>query len=316
MKQFFSLNTLALMVVLQVPTLAAQEPTAAGADAEPAPASRAMVSLGLGNQALAQAYPDQARWLKTEADGEVLVMFEKEQTAQPRGAVLILADEGQSANTRLAAALRPPFNRAGWAAMAMGLPELSLPLAQARRLREAGVTKAAEAPEADTAGDGGEPASDSAEASSVMIDVMDDDNLDSLAVRYEAQVLAGLEAALAKLRTLGYQRMVLVAVGRAAELATRQALAAGDGVQELVWIAPTLSADAERTLAAQLEASPVPLLELASSRIEGDDARERAALMRRQGVTGYSQQAVAMASRPVAHNAGQVANRILAWLAR
>lgn len=309
-----------VVLLLQAPLLMAQdrnqdgEPQADGG-AEPAPAAvtRPSISLGIGGQALAQAYPDQARWLDTSADEQVLVMFEQEQTAQPRGAVLILADEGQSANTQLAGALRQPLIRAGWAAMAMGLPELPLPLAQARRLRESAVDGASDAPQG-----GEEPSNNEAErpGSSVMIDVMAEDNLESLAQRYEAQVQAGLAAGLAELRGQGYERLVLVAVGRAAELATRQALAGDQAVQSVVWIAPTLSGDNARSLAAQLEAAPLPVLDLTSSRRDDQRARERAAIMRRQGVTDYSQQSVAMASRPVTHNAGQLANRILAWLAR
>ncbi len=320
MKQIRVVYLLAALLLLQVPVLAAQdqpadqEPQPAdSADTATEPVSRPMVSLGVGAQALAEAYPDQARWLDTGADERVLVMFEKEQTAQPKGAILILADEGQTANTQLAGALRQPLARAGWAAMAMGLPELPLALAQARRLREASGEGAADA----EAGDQGQAGGGEAETeASVMIDVMTDGNLESLAQQYESRLQASLEAALSELRDQGYQRLVLVAVGRGAAPATRQALAGSQGVQELVWVAPTLPENDALALAAQLEALSMPVLDLASSRRQDGAPKERAAIMRRQGVADYSQQTVAMAPRPVAHNAGQVANRILAWLSR
>ncbi|MDX1633568.1 MAG: DUF3530 family protein [Marinobacter sp.] len=321
MRQFGMILCLAL-VWLQPLLLAAQEqeqepPEAAGEGrpGAPAPAERVTVSLGLGAEALAEAYPDQARWLDTEADAQVLVMFEKEQTASPRGAVLILADEGQGANTGLAGALRQPLTRAGWAAMAMGLPELPLPLARARRLQ---AIAPGQGGDKEAGKQGEEPSADDTAPTdpSVMIDVMAGDNLESLAQRYDSQVLAGLDAGLAELQDQGYERLVLVAVGHGAELAAKKALAGDRGVQALVWIAPTFAADAERTLAARLEASPLRVLDLVSSRREDDRAAERAALMRRQGVADYSQQPVAMASRPERHNAHQLANRILAWLGR
>lgn len=314
---------LAVVLVLAVPVAFAQgQPEAqpepelpqqagdTGQGAAEAPPARASVSLGVSSRALAEAYPDQARWLDTESFGQALVLFEKEQAGQSEGAVLILADEGQGADTQLAGALRQPLTRAGWAVMAMGLPEPPLALAQARRLAEQSPRREAE----ESPQTGG--AEDPDPEASVMIDVMSDDRLEDLSDRYDDQIQAYLEAAVADLRAQGYERLVLVAVGRGVVPVTRQALAGTAKVDSLVWVAPTLGPGQLRSLAAQLAAAPVPVLELVSSRAREASGREHLAIMQRQGVEGFSQQRVAMNARPVAHDAGQLANRILAWLER
>lgn len=273
---------------------------------------RPFLSTGLGDKAIAQAYPDAVAWLELEGEDRALALFEPETRNPANGAVLILADEGQSAASGVAAALRRPFTAKGWAAMSLGLEAPPYALHQARK----GEAPGAGAPEADGENDEGDEASE--EDASIMIDVMDEGDLGDLAERYQTRVQATLAAGLADLRERGYDSIVLAGVGRAATHVTRQAVESGD-VAGMVWIAPVFEPGEEEALPELLaNKGQWPLLELHSSRIDRQGTpstpRERAVAFKRANIEGYQHQPVAMPERPEPRDARVLVNRMAAWL--
>lgn len=269
-------------------------------DGESAPV-RAMVSAGLDSEILAMAYPDQVVWLESERFGRALALFEPEQTAEPKGAVLLLTDEGQSAGAGLAGAVRGPFAEAGWAAMTLGLPAPPLALEQARKAER-------QQPDVVNAGAATEP-------QSIMIDVMDSDELNEQGEDYRARIQVHLAAAMVDLRERGYSRLVLVGVGRGAGHVISQL---ADGAAEpaaLVLIAPEFEAAEWQPVIKSLKAvSSLSVLDIFSSRAGRAAAQERQSRMRREGIASYQQQAVAMAPRPLPRDARGLVNRVTAWL--
>lgn len=273
---------------------------------------RPFLSTGLGDEAIAQAYPDAAAWLELEGEDRALALFEPEARNPAKGAVLILADEGQSAASGLAGALRRPFSAKGWAAMSLGLEAPPFALQQARK-EEAPETGA---PEADGENDEGDEASE--EDASIMIDVMDEGDLGDLSERYRARVQATLAAGLADLRERGYDSIALAGVGRAAMHVARQAVESGE-LAGVVWIAPVFEPGEEEALPELLaNKGQWPLLELHASRgdREGTSStpRERAVALERAGIEGYQHQPVAMPERPEPRDARVLVNRMAAWL--
>lgn len=270
------------------------------AEGEPTP-ERAMVSPGLDSKALAMAYPDQVVWLESDRFGRALALFEPEQTAQPEGAVLLLADEGQSANTGLAGAVRAPFAEAGWATMTLGLPALPLALEQVRKAerRQPNAANADATPEPE----------------SIMIDVMDNDELDELGEDYRARVQGHLAAAVVDLTGRGYSRLVLVGVGRGAGHMISQMVDGAAEQASLVMLAPEFEAAERQPIIDSLKAvTSLSILDIVSSRSGRAMAKERQSRMKREGITGYQQQAVAIGPRPLPRDARGLVNRITAWL--
>lgn len=278
----------------------AQEESGAGSPADEV--RRALVSSGLGSEDIAERQPEAAIWLDLEGDDTGLALYEPGADSPEKGAMLMLADEGQSAASGLLAALGGAFTSAGWSVMTLGLEAPPFELQQAWKRVDADLPAPEEAP-------GGKA------ADSVMIDVMDKGEQDDLESRYRQRVQALLSAAALNLRERGYQRVVLVAVGAGAIHTTRY-VAAGTG-NELVWLTPRFYPQDETALDALLAAvEPLALLHLYSSRepSQRESARARTAELKEAGVAGYRSQPVAMASRAEVRDAGALANRILAWL--
>lgn len=276
--------------------------------------SRPFISTGLNSEALASQRPDQAVWLDSGTGSRVLGLLERESEAPAKGAVLVLADEGQSADAGLAGALRRPLAAAGWAAMTLGLELPPYPLVRARHLPVK--------PEPEAAMDQSQAPENSEEATpentgSIMIDVMDKADLNQLRQDYRDRLKAQVGAAVSHLRGLGYQRVALVGIGRGAAPMARLAMeggAKGQGEpQALVWVVPEMeSADLEPVAAAR--ATDLRVLELQSGRASAESASRRQSTIRREGFRGYEQQQVGMGPRPAARDARQVANRISGWL--
>ena len=270
---------------------------------------RGMVSSGLDSANLALAYPGQAVWLESERSGRGFALFEPEQTARAEGALLLLADEGQSANAGLAGAIRAHFGEAGWASMTLGLPAMPLALEQARRERRGQPAMA------DKEEDGETEAEAEAAPASIMIDVMDSDELDKMEADYRAGVQAHLVAAVGDLTERGYSRLVLVGVGRGAAHMISLADKGPAKPAALVMITPEFEADEQASMFASLKAAQgLPVLDIVSSRPGRPVARKRQSRMKREGVTGYQQQAAAIGARPLPRDAQGLANRITAWL--
>lgn len=264
-------------------------------------AQRVTVSTGMGSKSVAAQRPDDVVRLDLEGDETGLALFEPELRTPVKGAVLMLADEGQSAGTNLLTALGEPFTSSGWAVMTVGLE--TPPYAVQQFWRHGGDRSAGAADE---------------NAESVMIDVMDDGDLGDLETRYNDRVQSLLDAASTDLRQRGYDRVVLVALGQGVVHMARFASANGGG-SEMVWIAPWFYPGNDLALSEMLAGMDgLSVLHLHSARQDSSAATmlpsERSVRLREAGVGRYQAQAIAMRARPGVRNARALANRIQAWL--
>lgn len=301
---------IALLILLASISMFAQsqEDAPAGAASESAEPSRASIVTGMDAETIANRWPDSAIWLTGESMSKQLAMFEPEADARTRGAIVVLGDEGQSAASDLANALRASMSRKGWGVLSLGLEPPPFAVQQALHRQNQGVQPAPESPPAETE----EP------ASSVMIDVIEGTRPVEGLADYRARIAASLTAAVNQLREREYQRIVLVGIGWAAGHVTRQAREDGRA-SDLVWVTPRFHADESAGLTEILaDGSGPPILELYST-FPGDQwlgraAKERAAALKRAGVKEYSRQPVAVSQRPQAREADTIANRVSAWL--
>lgn len=261
----------------------------------------ALLAMTFSGSALAQ----EVVRLNLDGDGTGQALFEPELRVPPRGALIILADEGQSARASLLAALGESLTSSGWAVMALGLEAPPYAVQQARRYSVD--------PDAGAGGD-----AESQGAGAVMIDVMDDDNLEDLESRYNARIQSLLGAAQADLQQRGYDRVVLVAVGQGVVHVAR--FAGGSGFNgEMVWIAPRFYSGDESALSEALAGmDALSVLHLYSSRQDPEllslEPGRRMARLKKAGVGSYQTQAVAMGVRPEVRDARALASRMQAWL--
>ncbi|MDF0749371.1 alpha/beta hydrolase family protein [Marinobacter sp. 71-i] len=322
---------LASMAVFGLSSALAQAPedardknaeTAGQESEKPAAAAveRAMISTGLDSGSIARNWPEAAVWLEPPEEDRVLALFEPEASTPAKGALLVLANEGQSPASGLARALRQPMARDGWAVMTLGLEAPPYAIQQARRLQARAIPEEAELPGSQAEETGNEPAD---ESESVMIDVMDSVDVEELANQYRTRVQKSLAVAVSNLVDRGYGRIAVAGIGRAAGHVTRMAAATGSGdVSALIWIAPEFDQGDSRALAEWLAgAGTLKVLELHSSRRPPESGgtgtrspRQREAALKRAEVAGYSRQPVAMSSQPEPREAPALANRISAWL--
>lgn len=277
-------------------------------ETEPAP-ERHSISSGLDEEVIAERWPGQAVWLDLEDDRPALALLTPEQITPSRGAMVILADEGGTAAGGFAGALSEPMAKRGWAVMTVGLAPLPLSVEQARR--QAGL--------ADSPGDSEDQGDNQAsptnpDEDSVMIDVIEEESVDSLEQAYLDRVRKTVSAAVQQVRDGGYDRVVLAGVGRAAEHVTRFAVESG-GVDAVVWVAADFSVVAE-PVAELLDAKgPWPLLDLHNT--DGDQeraARQRQAALARAGITGYQRKPVVLGQPPHPGQASGVASYLAARL--
>lgn len=303
---------LASVLVVVAPPLLAQEDSEPQGEEEKAPATdrkRAMISTGLDSEAIAAKWPDAAVWLEPPEEDRVLALFEPEADTPAKGGLVILADEGQSAASGLAGALRRPLVKEGWAVMTVGLELPPYALQQARRQQSAAPS--------------GENGEDSDTGESVMIDVMDSVDVEELEDQYRTRIQKALSAAIGNMVARGYDRIVVTSIGRAAGHVARIAPTADGDVSALIWIAPEFDQSDSEALTEWLsDAGQIRILELHSSRLpevmEGAgfrSPREREAAFRRADITAYTRQPVAMGERPEPRDAPALANRLSAWLA-
>lgn len=299
---------LLLTLVFSAPALSQDE----SPPGEPEPSqTRPMISTGVDAEAIARKRPDTAVWLTGPNQSRVLALFQPERESPAQGALVILADEGQSAASGLADALRDPLSEDGWAVMTLGLQAPPFAVQQWLRQQSNAGPDLGETPAAPAAE--GEPAS-------VMINLMDTETPSEALTAYRERVASSLTAAVDVLNEREYERVVLIGVGRGAGHVTRQARADGRA-SDLVWIAPQFYPDESATLTQLLAAAASPsILELHSS-APGDKtldrmATERAAALARAGINGYRRQPVAMARQPQPRDAKMLANRLSAWLRR
>ncbi len=302
---------LASVFVVGAPAVVAQddgEPQGEEAEASAANRERAMISSGLDSDAIAAKWPDAAVWLGLPEEERVLALFAPEADTPAQGALVILADEGQSPASGLAGALRQPMARAGWAVMTLGLEPKPYALQQAHR------QQASATPEQSQEGD---------DVGSVMIDVMDSVDVEELEDQYRTRIQKALAMSVGHLVDRGYERVAVAGIGLAAGHVARMTGTEGGDVSELIWIAPVFDRSDSSALTEWLSGGgQIRVLELHSSRapkpVEGAGLRspkQRESAFRREGIATYTRQPVAMAERPEPRDAPALANRISAWLA-
>lgn len=256
---------------------------------------RAMVRSQRDDQALARQFPDQAVWLEPEALPPLLGLYQPGQRAESRGGILLLADEGQTANGPLLAELRERLSRGGWSVLSVGVAEAPAFVAQARQ-RQSPAPAAPEGP---------------AGVASVMIDVNDDDNGDGL-IRYYRDQGRRLESGFAWLQSRGHDQPVIIAIGWSADLVRKALLQALSDDGRLIWLAPRFAIDDRADLTSGLMGARI--LDVQSATDPGGVGAARAALFRREGVAGYRRSVVAMAEVPGPVDGPAIAGRILGWL--
>lgn len=309
-------GVVALLCCLTGGWSAAQESTEPPAEEMASPAveedtrQRLMISTGLGARALAERFPQAAVWLENSDGGSELALLEPANRPEAKGALLLLAGEGQSGAGGFEGSVRQLLPDRGWTVMTLGLPvsPLSQPLA-----RPIPATPEPES-EAEVAEGALAASGQVISEESVMIDVMAPEVSPERFEKYRERVRSTLAAAMTELRARGHQRVVLAGVGMAAEPVMQAALAGGEPA-ELVWIAPRFSADSANSWPERLAGvERWPLLDLTSSLEDRTEARSRAAAFRRQGIAGYQQQALALALPLSERDAPKLINRMVAWL--
>lgn len=261
------------------------------------PVQRTFVRSAADSGALAQQYPHLAVWLEPEDAPRSLGLVEREATASPSGAVVIMAGEGQSANDPLLEGLRSRLSKAGWGTMTLGLEQPSPSLDVARE-------RLASAPPA--AGD------EQGEAEPVMIDVNDQLAKDLLEAHREL-INGRLAAAVAWFTEREYRRVVLVGVGRGADEVRAFMQQVPAEVTQAAWIAADFGGQPLEELSQSLGGGQsVPILDLYSSR--GASPPARMAVFRRAGLKVYDPQVMPVSGSPTGRDADIIANRLLGWL--
>lgn len=277
--------------------------------AQEPPRQRPVSLTGLGEWALARQYPEHALWLTLEDDSRALALFSPELETPARGAVIILADEGQTADQAVVGALRQTLPNAGMAVITLGLQ------APPRALRRSRLARNVPLPGADDNGDMEAGTLPGEAPGEVMIDVASEEDLRQLAEDYRNGARALLEVAAGELNERGYQQLLVVGVGWSADSITEW-VAGREALVGAVWLAPKF---APQRLAELAELLSVDrnwwLMDLHSSNGEAArQGRERGAQLARAGVNQYRRQALPLASPPQKEDAARVVNRIRARL--
>ncbi len=247
---------------------------------------------------LAQRYPHLAVWLEPDGAPRVLALVEPEAVSPARGAAVILADEGQSANHALVEVLRRQLTEAGWAALSLGNDELSPSLLLARQ------RLAVDARASDEQVDG--------QDQPVMIDV-NDQAAEDLVAAHQAEMNARLDAAVSWSRGQGYESVMLIGIGRGAADISRYLPLAPEAVSRMVWITPRFENRTPDELVSVLAASAVPVLELYPSK--ATDVAQRRAAFRRAGRPGFEAVPVPLRSNEVHRHGVAIASRLIGWAA-
>lgn len=263
-------------------------------------AERSAIATGLGEVELSRAFPDAAVWLTLEDGGRALGLFFPEREPPAEGAMVILSDVGANAASGLAGGLKAHLVERGWAVLSLGLPAPPIPL---QRDLEADSTPDSPA--------SGEAVGD--EESSVMIDVMASADAHTPEQSYRHRIRQSLEAAVAELASKGYERPVLVGVGRASNHLVG-ALPAVSDPRALVWVVPAFyPRDAAALADGLLPAAGVNILELYPSGSK-EVSEQRWTDLRQAGIAQFERQPVSLQRPPATQSAGALASRIDAWL--
>lgn len=276
--------------------------------------------------------------LELELDGAPLKVFaRKERKAPARGIVILMADQGLSADAGWIGNLRRTLPDAGWYTLAVNMPGVDMPVVPARVLP----AKSAEPPKPaeDTTGDAGADGADgapaavppdaaadapaaTADASSVAIDVATGEAAGADAAEsVEQQARARLMAVIAHARAADYEQLVLLGEGRAAQVLAGYVRDLGETLADerisLVWLRPTFSGAFVRDSSAVFaEREPWPVLELIDSVHTDDGAAERLGAARRAQWRDYRQERLPLVVVDPQTYAGRVSRRVAGWLNR
>lgn len=280
-----------------IPAFAQDEGAPKVPDQSPAGDVRGMVSSGLGEWGLSQRFPNAALWLDLEDGARTLALFWPETDTPARGALIILADEGENAESGLAGTLARELVHRKFAVLTLGLEP---PAAALEQILERPRPASEAAPEEQNPGI----------VRPATIDVMATETGEELEKAYRERIREELAAGAEELKKREYELIAVVGVGRgsnhvvsyAAELETPPAL---------IWLGPKFYPQDARRLAATLEKASVPrILELSSSGEEG----QRTAGLKRAKVEGFSHQPVGPGTSFLPRNGKALAGRISAWL--
>jgi hypothetical protein len=260
------------------------------------PAERYFIRSTGDSGMLAQLHPHLATWLEPEGAPRVLALVEREATSAPKGAVVVLADEGQTANDPLLEGMRRRLTKAGWATMTLGNDQVG-PSLQLARQRMA-------------VGEAGATADGSGQDEPVMIDVNDQAAEDLLQAHRE-EMNARLASAVAWFLERDYSQVILVGAGRGAVAVNEYLPSAPETVTRVAWVAPEFEGLSPGELATSLGGLPVEFLDLYPSRSSG--GAERGAAFRRAGVTGYKALGIPLAGGSAAPHSRAIASRLAGW---
>lgn len=256
-----------------------------------------VVSSGLGEWGLSQRFPGAALWLDLEDGARTLALFWPETEIPARGALIILADEGENAESGLAGALARELARRKFAVLTLGLEAPGAALEQI-------LERPHLAPEA-------EPEEQSpAPTSPATIDVIGSEAASELETAYRARILEEFVAGAAELKKREYKLIAVVGIGRGSNHVVPYAVEL-ETPSALIWVGPKFYPRDASQLASALEKASVPrILELSSSAEGG----QRTAGLKRARVEGFSLQPVGAGTAFLPRDGKALAGRISAWL--
>lgn len=267
--------------------------------------SRSLLWTGSGEQALSQTFPESSVWLELDSDERALALFYPEARSPALGALVVLADTGDTAASGITASLARGLTARGWAVMSLGLEAPSPVLQQI-------LTRLPTPSADDKPGASAQPPS----TQSVMIDVMAPEKAEGLEERYRGRISQALSAAVAELTARGYEAPALLGIGQAAVHVANHALAHSD-LSALIWVAPRFYPTDRQALPKRLEGLVPRMLELYPSGgvSEASDPEQTIGLaLRRAGVGKVDRQPVPWLSPPLEPLGDTVASRVSAWL--
>ncbi len=291
-----AVNSLPAFALEEEPSAQNEEPSAEEAKS-PIGEVRGVVSSGLGEWGLSQRFPDSALWLDMEDGSRTLALFWPETEAPARGALIILADEGENAASGLAGALARELATRKLAVLSLGLEAPPASLEQV--LERPGSAPGTEATEP------GRKA-----ASPATIDVMAPETPVEMEAVYRSRIRNELSAAETLLEQRGYQLAGVVGIGRGSNHVV-PFVAGLKTPAALIWVEPAFyPRDSDRLAEALESASVSRILELSSS----EDRVRRKARLQRAGMEAFSLQPVAPGSASIPPDGKALASRISAWL--
>lgn len=287
-----------LSPVCAEPKEAPEEPVQV-AEKTPESDARQSVISGLDEYKLSQRFPDAALWLDLEDGSRTLAMLWPEREAPARGGLIILADEGDNAESGLTGTLARELAQRNLAVLSLGLESPSLAL---ERILERPVDEPDPVPDRDK--------QNSDVASPATIDVMASEAEGEQEAAYRKRIRDQLLAGVAALEAHDYELTAVVGVGRGSNHVVLNA-AELSGSPAMIWISPKLYPKDHSKLAAALDKASVPrILELSSS----DEYEQRRAGLKRAKVEGFSLQLMGSGDLSSPRNGKALAGRISAWL--